>query len=352
MTADKRTSTRMTGLQRAGAIALLALITACGGISDMIEEAAEMTPPESSESGGSSGGSSNDSGEVDEGDPSAFRLSAGTWENACTVVSMDEVAAATGLTVLEEREQGVGCDWVVESADPDIISEPIVGWQPMRALNVNAQWEASQPMASSMELEEIEGLGTYAFWRGSGGGAGGEVWARNEQIGFRVMNQFSGPNFTGDARASLEALAAALLDSLAGMDVLAASGDYAESLIPAVSVNMPEGLLTADSLIDELSAVPMPDGAVFAPGDVVIGRAVQDIYTDLAVGDAVRFYLAELPAAGFEITSDGTVETEEDVFEYISQSISFVDPDGNRGDISIREGFFAPSQFYLQIYLP
>jgi hypothetical protein len=75
------------------------------------------------------------------------------------------------------------------------------------------------------------------------------------------------------------------------------------------------------------------------------------VYTDLAVGDAVRFYLQALPAAGFEITSGGTVETEEDVFEYISQSISFIDPDGNRGDVGIREGFFAPSQLNIQIFL-
>ena len=318
----------------------------------MIEEAADMTPPESSGSGGSSGASSNGSDEVDEGDPSAFRLSAGTWENACTVVSTDEVEAATGLKVVEEREQGVGCDWVVESVDSDIISEPLIGWQPMRALNVNAQWEASQPMASSMELEEIEGLGTYAFWRGSGGGPGGEIWARNEQIGFRVMNQFSGPNYTGDVRASLEGLAAALLDSLAGMDVLAASGDHAASLIPAETVQLPEGLATMDSLIDELSAVPLPDGAVIGFGDVYPDRASQEVYTDLAVGDAVRFFLEALPAAGFEITPGGTVETEEDVFEYISQSISFLDPDGNRGDILINEGFFAPSQLGIQIFLP
>jgi hypothetical protein len=346
MTAATGTRYRTTA-RWAGAVALLALITACGGISDMIEEqTAELTSPTAS-----GGGSSSDSGDRDEGDPSAFRLSSGTWENSCTVVSIDEVAAATGLTVLEEREQGVGCDWVVESVDPDIISEPIVGWQPMRALNVNAQWEASQPMASSLVLEEIEGLGTYAFWRGSGRGPGGEVWARNDQVGFRVMDQFSGPNYTGDVRASMEALAAALLDSLAGMDVLAASGDHASALIPAESVNLPEGLPTMDSLIDELSAVPLPDGAVIGFGDVYPDRASQDVYTDLAVGDAVRFYLQALPAAGFEITSGGTVETEEDVFEYISQSISFIDPDGNRGDVGIREGFFAPSQLNIQIFL-
>jgi hypothetical protein len=207
-------------------------------------------------------------------------------------------------------------------------------------------------MASSLVLEEIEGLGTYAFWRGSGRGPGGEVWARNDQVGFRVMDQFSGPNYTGDVRASMEALAAALLDSLAGMDVLAASGDHASALIPAESVNLPEGLPTMDSLIDELSAVPLPDGAVIGFGDVYPDRASQDVYTDLAVS-AMRFASTSrhCPAAGFEITSGGTIETEEDVFEYISQSISFIDPDGNRGDVGIREGFFAPSQLNIQIFL-
>ena len=354
MTAGTERSQLMAGLRRAGAVALLALATACGGVSDMIEEqTSELTSPDATGGAGLGRGSSDDSDkDFDEGDPSAFRLASGTWENSCTVVSTDEVEAATGFTVLEERDEGIGCTWVIESVDPEIIGEPLLGWQPMRARNVNAQWEASQPMASSVVLEEIEGLGTYAFWRGTGMGGAGEVWARGEQVGFRITNQFSGPNHTGDVRAPLEALAAALLDSLAGMDVLAASGDHAAALIPAESVNLPEGIPTMDSLIDELSAVPLPDGAVLGSGDIVIGRATQDAYTNLAVGDAVRFFLEALPAAGFEITSDGTVETEDDVFEYIDQSISFLDPDGNRGDIGIREGFFAPSQLYIQIYLP
>ena len=347
LTAESDRSRRRVGLRRVALVALLALIAACGGVGDIIEEAAEMTTPIA---GGDGSGetSSSDSGDFDEGDPSAFRLASGTWENACTVISADAVEAATGFTVLEEREEGVGCTWVIEPVDPDVIGDSMLGWQPMRARNIDVQWLGAQQ--SGLEVEAIEGLGTLAFWNGSGNL--GEVWARGEQIGFRVTNQFAGFNYAEDTRAPLEAVAAALLDSLAGLDVLAASGDHASALIPAETVQLPEGLVTMDSLIDELSAVPMPEGAIFGFGDVYPDRASQDAYSDLSVADAARFFVEALPAAGFEIISGGSIETEDDIYEYISQSISFTDPDGNRGDIGIREGFFAPSQLNIQIFLP
>src|SRR5690606_25634716 len=171
-------------------------------------------------------------------------------------------------------------------------------------------------------------------------------------MGFRVLNQFAGPAYTGDPRAPLEALAAELVAALEGMDVVAASGDAATALIPAERVDLPEGIHTLDSLIDELAAVPLPDEAVLGFGDVYPDRASQDAYLDLGVGDAARFFLEALPAAGFEITSGGTIETADDILEYAAQSISFLDPDGRRGDIGIREGAFAPTQLNIQIFGP
>ena len=95
MTAGTAGSFRVTGLRRAGAITLRALITACGGISDMIDEqVTELTSPDATGGGGFASGSRDDE-DFDEGDPGAFRLASGTWENACTVVSTDEVEAAT-----------------------------------------------------------------------------------------------------------------------------------------------------------------------------------------------------------------------------------------------------------------
>ena len=332
---------------RRHAIVIIAcvVLAACGGIGDMVEDQMTAVTPADSGSGGG------DSEPVDEGDPGAFRLASGTWENACTVLTVDQVEAATGFTVVEARE-AQGCNWVIESVDSDVVGEPVIGWQPMRARNVDVQYEAAQQMGSSIALEPIEGLGTMAFWQGSGVGDLGEVWAQADQIGFRVINMFAGPNYSGDARAPLEALAAALVESLNSMDVVAASGDAGQSLIPATSIEIPEGLQTMDEPIEELAAVPMPDGTVFGAGGVYPDRASQDAYSTLSVGDAARFFLEALPAAGFEIHSSSMIQSEEDVMEYASQSISFVDPDGNRGDIGIREGVFAPTQLNIQIFLP
>ncbi|HSJ29167.1 MAG TPA: hypothetical protein VLB67_13245 [Acidimicrobiia bacterium] len=326
-------------------IVVVMLLGACGGIGDLIDESLETMP--GAETGSSGGGSET----RDEGDPTAFRLARAGWENSCAVIDADQVAAATGFTVVDARESS-GCNWMIEPVDPAVIGDPIVGWQPMRARDVPVQWEASGQAGSSVVLEQIEGLGTMAFWRGNDVNALGEVWVETDQIGFRVTNQFAGPNYTGDPRAPLEALAAELVAALATLDVIAASGDAASALIPAERVDLPDGIVTLDDLIDELSAVPLPDGTVIGFGDVYPDRASQDAYTDLPVGDAVRFFLEALPAAGFEITSGGTAQTAEDVLEYVSQSVSFIDPDGNRGDIGIREGAFAPSQLNIQIFLP
>jgi hypothetical protein len=104
------------------------------------------------------------------------------------------------------------------------------------------------------------------------------------------------------------------------------------------------------SLIDELPLVPLPDGAVSGFGDEYPDRASQDVYLDLSVGDVARFFLQALPSASFEITSGGTLQSEENVLEFAAQSISFIDPDGRRGEIGIREGAFAPTQLNIQIF--
>lgn len=330
--------------------AFVLLVAACGGVADLVED--QMTAVTEGDTGdsGSVGGSSDP---VDEGDPSAFRLSSGTWENACTVVDTDQVAAATGFTVLEARE-AQGCNWVIEQVDSDVIGESVLGWQPMAARNVDVQYESAGMMGSAVALEPIDGLGTMAFWQGSGIGDLGEVWVQTDQIGFRVTNQFAGPNYSGDPRAPLEALAAELVAALGTLDVIAASGDDARmALVPPTSIDIPDGLTVLDGLIDELAAVPMPDSGVeYGFGDVYPDRASQDVYSELGVGDAVRFFLEALPAAGFEIRDNSMVRTEADVLEYASQAISFLDPEGRTGDIGIRQGMFAPSQWNIQIFLP
>lgn len=149
----------------------------------------------------------------------------------------------------------------------------------------------------------------------------------------------------------MEALAAALADSLEGRDVVAASGDAGQGLIPPDRVDLPEGIATMDGLIDELSTVPLPDGAVVGSGNVYPDRASQGIYLDLGVGDTARFYLEALPAAGLEIVFGGTIETEDQVLEYAAQSIAFTDLEGRRGNIQIGESAFAPTNVGIQIFL-
>lgn len=339
-------------------VLVLGLVAAaCGGVSDLIDDQVASQLEAESSGDGSSGfgsgnsGSDSDSGSEDPGDPSAFRLGRGAWENACLILTTDEVATATGFAVLEARE-GNGCSWVIGEVDAEIISEPMIGFEPMTTRQYDVQQEIAMSGSGGFVAEPIEGLGTQAFWRGQESSAVGEVWVQTDQIGFRITNLFASPGFSGDARTPMESLAAAVVDALSTMDIIAASGDAGDALTPPDSVDLPEGIPTESSLIDELSAVPLPDGTVISSGAVYPDRASQDAYSELSVGDAARFFLEALPAAGFEITSNGTIETEEDVLEFASQSISFLDPDGNRGDIQIREGAFSPSQLNIQIFLP
>lgn len=287
-----------------------------------------------------------------EGDPGAFRLGVAGWENACTLLSNDEVAAATGLIVLEAREVG-GCTWVVDAVDENIVAgaESSIGWLPMRARDFDIQKEVAPRVSSDIIVEPFDGLGKQAFWQGNTLNSLGEMWVQTEQISFRVVNQFATFEYSKDTREPMRKLAAAIVESLNGIDVIAASGESGQGLIPPVKVDLPDGIPTMDGILDELTAVPLPEGAVYGSGNLYQDRASQDIYLDLSVGDTARFYLEALPAAGFEIVPGGTTETEDQVLEYASQSIAFTDPGGRRGDVHIGEGAFAPTKLGIQIYL-
>lgn len=302
-------------------------------------------------SGGDNAGddSSGASEEANPGNPDAFRLAPAGWENSCTVLSNDEVADATGFTVLEAREAN-GCNWVIETVDENVLGEPTIGWMPMTPRQVQIQRETAPLVSSDIVVEPIDGLGVEAFWQGTTVNDLGEVWVRTDQIGYRVVNQFASFDYEDDTQVIMQSLAAAIDAALQDIDVLAASGDAASALIPPDRVALPEGIPTVDGLIPELAAIPVPDGAVFGTGGVYPDRASQDIYLDTSVGDTARFYLEALPAAGFEITSSGTVQSEDEVLEFASMSISFLDPNGNNGDLNIREGAFAPTQMGVQIF--
>lgn len=282
----------------------------------------------------------------------AFRLGIAGWENSCTVLSNDEVADATGFTVLEARE-AAGCNWIIETVDEGIVAgaESSIGWTPVRSRDFDIQQETAPLMSSDTVLEPLTGLGKQAFWLGNTVNSLGAVWVQTEQIGFGVINQFASGGYQGDSRRPLEALAAALVDSLAGMDVIAASGESGQALIPPAEVDLPDGIPTMDGVLEELDAVPLPDGAVLGSGDVYPDRASQEIYLDLSVGDTARFYVDALPAAGFEIVFGGTIETEDQVLEYAAQSIAFTDLEGRRGNIQIGESAFAPTNVGIQIFL-
>lgn len=322
-------------------LVVVASLAGCGG------DGGERTGVDGGDGAGQ-GAATNDEGDTG----GAFRLGVAGWENACTVVSVDEVAAATGLTVLEAREAG-GCDWIIEAVDENIVAgiESSIGWLPMRARDFDIQREVAPRVSSDITVEPVDALGEQAFWLGNTVNRLGEMWVQTNQIGFRVVNQFATFEYSEDTREPMRELAAVIVESLDRMEVIAASGDSSQALIPPVEVDLPDGIPTMDGVIDDLAAVPLPEGVVYGSGGVSPDRVSQDFYLDLGVGDTARFYLEALPAAGFEIVAGGTVETEDQVLEYAAQSIAFTDPEGRRGDIQIGEGAFAPTKLGIQIFL-
>lgn len=334
-------------------LVLALLLTACGGGgADPDGFGGGSGDGEGNQSSNGDSGSADSAGgseEANPGNPDSFRLAPAGWENSCTLLSNDEVAEATGFTVLEAREAN-GCNWVIESVDENVLGEPTIGWMPMTSRQVQVQREVAPLVSSDVVVEPIDDFGVEAFWQGTTVNDLGEVWVRTDQIGYRVVNQFASFEYEGDTREIQENLAAAIAAALEDIDVLAASGDAASALIPPDRVALPEGIPTEDGLIPELAAIPLPDGAVFGSSGISSDRASQDVYLDMSVGDTARFYLEALPAAGFEITSSGTVQSEDQVLEFASMTISFLDPAGNNGDLIIREGAFAPTQMGVQIF--
>lgn len=122
-----------------------------------------------------------------------------------------------------------------------------------------------------------------------------------------------------------------------------ASGDASSdecSLGVAGNVSM-----CADSLIDELAVVPLPDFV----DEIGLGgepnssdaRAFQDVYFNVPVSEVVAFYEEALPAAGFDVTS---AEGNDSIFTY-----EFTDPDGRTGQLLIRSAASHLSQMGIQI---
>ncbi len=69
-------------------------------------------------------------------DPAAggLRREGAEFVDTCAVLTLDEVAAATGLTVIgSEEEPGFGCVWFVEHLDPAIIADDAITFRPFPA---------------------------------------------------------------------------------------------------------------------------------------------------------------------------------------------------------------------------
>jgi len=102
------------------------------------------------------------------GDPAAGgfgRDELGGFVNPCAVLTEDEVAAATGLTVTGSEDQGpVGCAWFVDEVDPEILADDAISWQPFPPEQFVAQQQA---IDQGLDGEEISGLGNAAVYIGT-----------------------------------------------------------------------------------------------------------------------------------------------------------------------------------------
>lgn len=331
------------GLMGLATSILIIAATACGG------NGADSPGPAGDAPADPGAGNVSGSGE---GDGSAFRLGQAGWENACVVLSQDEVADVTGFTVIGATEMG-GCGWAIEHVDENIVegADSSIGWLPMQSWTFDIQNESALLADSSITIEMVEGIGESAFWQGVEGSAHGEMWVQVDQLSFRVVNQFATFAYEGDIRTPMEALARALADSLSDIDVVAASGESGAGLVRPTSIEVPEGFQQANGPMAELAGLPAPDDAVFLQG-FVSDRASQDILTAMSVGDATRFFLEALPGAGFEVVAGArTVASHDDVLEYAGNLIEFVDPSGQRGEMRIELGPFSPTAISVQVFL-
>jgi len=328
---------------------LVVAATACGG--DTADP--EGGPAATGDVGETPADDSGDTVSSDPGgDAGAFRLGQAGWENACVVLGQDEVAEATGFTVMGAKEMG-GCGWSIEPIDQNIVegAESSIGWLPMQSWLFDVQRESAPLADSSITIETVVGIGAAAFWQGIEGSPHGEMWVQLDQLSFRVVNQFATFAYEGDSRTPMEALARALADSLSDIDVVAASGESGVGLIRPTAIAVPEGFQQAEGPMTELAGLPTPDDAVFLEG-FLSDRASQEILTALSVGDATRFFLEALPAAGFEVVAGSrTVASDDDVLEYAGNLIEFIDQSGQKGEMRIELGPFSPTKISVQVFL-
>lgn len=184
--------------------ALTVIAVGCGGSDGVTQPAPEIevAAPETD-----SGGSDPEAGGT--GTAGGFVMDAtGNITNPCAVLAEDQVAAATGLTVIGSEDLGnVGCRWFVERVDEDVLADDAISWQPFRAEQFAAQKDA---LDQGLQGEPIEGLGNDALFIGPG--TLGEVWVLVDDLSFRVGNQFAGGNY--DGRTAQLGLAQALVDAL------------------------------------------------------------------------------------------------------------------------------------------
>lgn len=285
-------------------------------------------------------------------DPSGFQMGQAGWLNACTVVDVDTVESATGFTVISADEQG-GCRWSIESVDPAVPegSTVAISWLPQTKRQFDIQREVGPSVDSSLLYDDIPSVGDAAYWQGVEGSGLGEVWVQLDQISFRVVNEYATPSYEGPIREPMTALAAEIADSVASMDVITASGDFGQGLREVTAIDVPEGFTTVNTVIDDLAGLPLPDDAVLLEGFNISDRASQQILTAMAVGDTARFYLEALPANGYTIRSSSPVASDEDVFEWAVNLIEVDDPQGQRVELRIGMGLFAPTSIDVQGFI-
>ena len=176
-------------------VGVLVLSVACGDVDELdLGDLSDRTVPAATEPAGSGTGT--------------LRREAGVFVDTCRVLTEDEVAAATGLTVIGfEEEPGFGCTWFVENIDPSIIADDAITFRPYPAAQFDAQRAA---IDQGLDGEEIVGLGDDAVYIGTE--TLGGVWVRVGDLSFEVGNQFAFSNV--DGRPYQEALAKAIVQAL------------------------------------------------------------------------------------------------------------------------------------------
>lgn len=192
---------------------VLVIATACSGSDELdLGDLSNRTVPGATATATQSP-PSDDAGDDDDQDHASAGGGFGTdgvggFVDTCSVLSDDQVEAATGLTVTGSEDQdNLGCRWFVENVDADILADDAISWQPFTREQFQSQFDAVE---QGLEGEEITGIGNRALYIGNE--ATGEVWVELDDLSFRVGNQFAFTNVEG--RPAQEGLAAALAQAL------------------------------------------------------------------------------------------------------------------------------------------